>query len=310
MNQSSQYTKNERNLLGGFDVWKQIFPALSFIYFIFGWFAVTLEVFLRRDFGERYFTRLNFFAGFIVLSGFNMAQSLIGGFWREGGVATWKESVMWFVLLAYIALSIYHLFTIWWRDRIGKPLHSLDSGKSWLEPLAGMLLAAVNSMLTPIFKVLAKTLPSHQQQGVLKVLPVLRDKRSFAENVLEPVACVVVLFLVFISKLAIPTFWLLYAIPALILYTSFRHQAERNSFLDIQDSIIEADQLKTALQGNSETFRLTESVKDSLKQLATQIENKPEAQEMVQTQSPSIFEAMEAINPKLRNITSEDNTNS
>lgn len=83
--------------------------AAYFIHFIMGWFAVTLEVFLRRDFGERYFNRVNFFAGLIVLLGFNVGQNTIGGVWQQGEEPTWKESMMWIFLLAYVGFSIIHL---------------------------------------------------------------------------------------------------------------------------------------------------------------------------------------------------------
>lgn len=291
----------ERNLLGGFDAWKQIMPQLTFIYFIFGWFAVTLEVFLRRDFGERYFNRVNFFAGLIVLLGFNFGQNTIGGVWRQGEEPTWKESMMWIFLLAYIGFSIIHLFTIWWRDRAGRPLHSLDSGKSWLEPMAGLILVTCNALATPIIRLLSKALPHAWQQDMLRILPAFRDKRSFAEGVLEPLACFIVMFSLFLGKIFVPMMWVFFSLVALFFYTSFRHQAERHKFLDIQDNVIEAQELQSALRGTSQSYRISESVKDSLKHLAEQAESNPEVVKAVED-SPSILEAMEALNPKLRKI--------
>ncbi len=67
-----------RDVTGGEQMLSNIVPGLGLMNYILGWFTVPAEVFLRRNFGERYYTRANFFVGLILLLIFHFSASIIG----------------------------------------------------------------------------------------------------------------------------------------------------------------------------------------------------------------------------------------
>lgn len=49
--------------------------------FILGWFTIPAEVFLRRDFGQRFFTMVSFYTGLLLLTIFAVTKYLIRQIW-------------------------------------------------------------------------------------------------------------------------------------------------------------------------------------------------------------------------------------
>lgn len=93
---------------------------------IMGWFACSIEVFLRRpgSFGERYidWLRLWFAYGVVWLFAFPIA-----------GIAAGGLSLIFFVIyVAFVVLSVLHKFIRWRKYRKGERWHSMSSGISWL----------------------------------------------------------------------------------------------------------------------------------------------------------------------------------
>ncbi len=292
--------QNDRNLFGGFDAWKQILPALSFIYFIVGWFAISAETFLRRDFGERYYSRLNYFAGFLVMTFFAFIQSGVMAF--GGGPKDPGMIIFILIWIAYICFGIIHLFVIWYRNRTETPLHSLDSGRSWLEPLGWVLLKVLNAPLTAIVKVLVNIIPVEKRGKVEMLIPVIRDKRAFTELILEPLVLLILMVFAFVTKWYILGAWLSFTAPALAFYTIFRYEAERHAFLDLRDKIISASQLYAAYQGKSESFRIRTEQKSFFDYVAKQVESSEQTRQIVQSEYPSVLSAMDAIGEGLKGI--------
>lgn len=120
----------------------QIIPGFAFIQavvaiigFILSWWAVSLEVFIRRDFGERYFSFTRLFMGFTVMattaSGFQLgamnSPSLLE---RYGGYAFFQ--VLYF---GYAIAALIHWGFIQWRAFRGIPWYSMSFGRSWLSLL-------------------------------------------------------------------------------------------------------------------------------------------------------------------------------
>ena len=109
-----------RDVTGGEQMLSNIVPGLGLMNYILGWFTVPAEVFLRRNFGERYYTRANFFAGLILLLIFHFSASIIGmlnpmgWFFGRGGSET--SPWMWTIIKWYFWIGIFHFLHMWWND--------------------------------------------------------------------------------------------------------------------------------------------------------------------------------------------------
>lgn len=124
---------------------------------VLGWHAISVQVFTRRSFGQRYLSLMNVLFGITAIgiySGFG--NILIGNLAHEP-----FSGLMELLYTAAICLSAYHLAVIWWKNRKGVIWHSMYSGepngssllaftglsegtlKQWIEPLVLFTLAYV-----------------------------------------------------------------------------------------------------------------------------------------------------------------------
>lgn len=106
------------------------------------WSSVTLEVFVRRDFGERYFTIGRILIGYlfirIVLAFANYRQALAFLPMVEPPLHLHTIN-QWFVT-SFILLALVHLARIFLRNLSGVPWYSHSFGVSWFDfliPLSG-----------------------------------------------------------------------------------------------------------------------------------------------------------------------------
>lgn len=306
------------------DFYTQRQPLLDYIVTVLRWFAITVEVFLRRDFGERYLTRTKFVMGLLVLLVLNLFGKLSSGFGSamqsfrppvfdpEQGI--WVQpppesapfdlgiSAIYVVLLLYLILGGYHTFRIWWRNGTGRPLHSYDHGLTWLEPVGVMVLGVPNFIIGLFVKLYALMLPVHERAWLASALPFLRDARTFAERFLEPLT--LFLLAILFSSLGVsmvPT-WLFVSTLAIFLLTTIRHEMERNQVLDVQDRRIESEYMKDAMSGDTESLRVPYGTRKAIFELANQVEKSPAGMDAIRQSNPTIAEAMEALNPKLKNM--------
>jgi hypothetical protein len=299
--------------------------VLGFVMWVLGAFAISVEVFLRRDFGERYFTRTKFVLGLIMLMAFNLGSNLTSRMPSFSDYAIDPETgqyvlkatqtsfnlsawLTYILLLAYIILGSYHTFRIWWRNGTGRPLHSRDHGLTWLEPLGALTLAIPNFFIGLVMRVYALTLPEHERPWLLNALPFLRDARGFAEKAVEPL--VLILLGVLFSNLGAPSVatWLFFSALALVLFTTIRHEIQRNQMLDMRDQQIEAKDMSSAMFGDTESLRIPYETKKALFEVTNIVENSsPEAMEAIRRNTPNVAEAMEALNPKLKNMAAQKN---
>lgn len=299
-------------------------PVVNILVTILSWFVITVEVFLRRDFGERYFTRIKFIMGFVVLFVLN-AMSKIGSI-MPGSMAGrrpifdpergWVDpppessfslgnSAMYIILLLYILISGYHTFRIWWRNGTGRPLHSRDHGLTWLEPIGVLLLAIPNFIIGLFVRLYAFALPKNERAWLSNALPFLRDARTFAERYLEPITILLLGVLFSYLEVSVAARWLNVCSFALFLFTTIRHEMERNQALDYRDKMIEIVDSAEAMGGDTDSLRVPYSTKKAIFDAATMAEKSPGAMDSIRHDNPSLADAMEALNPKLKSMTNK-----
>lgn len=298
----------DRHLFGGRDVMKNILPVLDFLYFVLGWFTISVEVFLRRDFGERHLTRLNFSIGFILLGAWLLIVggiiSMARAYNRNAYMDDWSGgfSSMGWMWFGFILLSSIHFIQMWWRSRTDQPLHSLDAGKSWLLPLGKLLIGLVNIAAFVPIKLFALTLSVEDKKQLEKLLPLVPDSRALTERILEPIA-VLIVGAFFLSNGAIALgMWLTLVSIALTIHTNYRYETERYQFLHIRDQIIEAKHLPKAINGTSDIIRIPKSTRETLTQTVEHIKtDAPEMMEEIKQSHPSLADAMAALNSNTKN---------
>lgn len=295
--------RKERNLLGDDAMWTGIIPGLGFMNFILGWFTVPIEVFLRRDFGERYFTKVNFFAGLLILIVWNVLSVMIP-FHLPWFIDRQDPdfNLLWFITRLYVYFSIMHFLVMWWNDIVGKPIHSFSAGKSWLWLIGWVAMKALGLILDPIAKFLIRILPGENKEEKIKSsVPVLQDANVFTERIIEPIFIFWCMDYAYGQGQNGMVTYLFFALMGHNLYTGMRHDAERSFVLDIRDRIIERGWFLAADEGRVAPG--SGALKRIIHQTAAQAENYPEVMEILDEEAPPQFaRAVMKVNPKLRNM--------
>lgn len=297
--------------MSGLNKWARSSRTVGFLLFLLGWFTIPVEVLLRKDFGQRWFTVVNFYAGLFLLVLFAGIQWLINAIWDH--VLNFLESIldsimgsehiidseppafsdqllersMLITLAAYVLLSSYHLFKIWWRNRTDTALHSFDDGTSRLEPLAGYLMQAINALAIPFVYFYSFLLPPKQRSGVT-VPKLINDRSAFANTVIEPL----MLLVLAIELHGITSFWLYLSAVALAIHANWRETAKLNKVLDFRDSIIDAKAMMQ-LRNPAEQPAAEQVI---IRQAAATLRNNPDMAPQLSEQYPDLMSIIEAVN--------------
>ena len=125
---------HRQNLMAGFFMWEYLKFFLFLIYWISGFFTMSVVVFLRRDFGERYLSWLNLYAAWTTVIMGIVWSAFLSSFSGNRGVATGAWPIMLFVL-AFIGTSLYHRYRIAKRRQAQIPWHSFGNGIPHLQAL-------------------------------------------------------------------------------------------------------------------------------------------------------------------------------
>lgn len=299
-----------RDVTGGQQVWGSLIPGFGFANYILGIFSVPIETFLRRDFGERYYTRANFLGGLIIMVIFNIMRGFLNAInpmtWFGNQVPT--ESWMWPIIKWYVVFGIVHFITIWVRDISGTSKHSFDSGRSWFNFIGKAILKVMNFVLKLFVSVIASLLPAKAKQKALDAFPIFRDSAVFTERFIEPG---IIFFAVIVTggfgQTAV-AFWLMLSFVALNSANAMRHAADRAYALDIRDRLIDARAWQEMMnEGKTkESPRIERTVNETL----VEIDRNPDAMGTIQEENPTLAKAIEAIRAKRekRTFVEEDNT--
>ena len=307
-----------RDVTGGYNSLSQAFPLVNLIMFILGWFTVPVEVLFRRNFGQRWMTVNNFYAGLFVLLIFNAFSAVSGSLgsifsshsqntnypyqqqpMQEQGSA-WQhflDKSMLYFTLAYVLVSTWHFFRIWWRNRTNTALHSFDDGTSWFEPVAKYLMQLMNVIAVPVLRFYMFLLPISEQRKRLKVPPLFDDVTAFTNMVFEPLM-LLVLAIIFPGATRI---WLLISFPALAIYANWKETAKLNKMLDFRDSVIEAEMMQK--HKNSQEAKAENHM---MRQAAERIKNNPEVEPIITRQYPDLMHIIEEMNADKSHLSGEE----
>lgn len=250
--------------VSGVRKWSQDSRAVGFIMLILGWFTIPAEVFLRRNFGRRWFTASNFFVGGILIFTMAFLQNLYdkvryfffnsnyswNPFYSEEPPSVNYQGTAEFgiFLWAYLILGTYHLCRIWWRNRTHVEIHSYDDGTSNLEFVGSLIGALINVLAAPIIKgYMLFSLSTEEREG-LTPPKLITDLDAFINTVFEPL---LILILAMYDPYAILSLWLYMTSFAVAVHAHWKESAKRSKILDFKDSIIEAKvmmELKKGIQ--------------------------------------------------------------
>jgi len=199
----------------GVVAYMQFFTDLAII--LLGWLSVSVEVFLRRDFGERYLSniRLTLSSIMLVLVGFsgalawvinqNVSDTPSAAIIADG----WIFGIL---LVAYVGLCLFHRWQIRRRNRLGIQWYSMSFGSSWIERFVSWDDWTLCTVVEPLF--------------------------VFALAVLT-----------FWLGLAATALWLLVGSIALFLRNQMVYMQNRDRILNLMDSRIEAGFFQSSLNG-------------------------------------------------------------
>jgi hypothetical protein len=112
------------------NTWQPLMAVTQLTMVILSWLSVSLEVFIRRDFGERYLNWLRLFLGYIAMDLFTLIPTLI--FSLIPFMARQYLPVSSYFSYGFLILGAYHQFRIWQRNRRGIQWHSQSFGISRL----------------------------------------------------------------------------------------------------------------------------------------------------------------------------------
>ena len=242
--------------VAGINKWSRSSRTVGFFMFLLGWFTIPVEVLLRRDFGQRWFTTVNFYTGLLLLAIFATIQLIMQIVWiwlKEivGALAnavnpfysepypsyidSLMDKSMLIVMVLYVVLGSYHRFKIWWRSRTNTYLHSFDDGTSRLEPIAGLLMQVLNICAIPFIWCYRLLLPKKQRKD-MPTPKLIQDRTAFANTMVEPLT----LFILAWFLEGTVSVWLGISTFALAIHANWKETAKLNKILDLRDSMMEA----------------------------------------------------------------------
>ncbi|MBL7814753.1 MAG: hypothetical protein JNL70_07080 [Saprospiraceae bacterium] len=305
----------ERNVFGGFDQWAANFPLLNTMMHFLQWFTVPAETLLRRDFGQRWYTKINFYAGLLILLWYNLMQQAGGAFGRVlGGFAmslnqrsytdeepslfdTFLSNSMLWVLLAYLALGSYHFFKIRWRNYNRIPLHSFDDGTSRLIVLGAGFMDLVNLIAKPISIIYMKFLTARERKNADNLPPLYTDVIAFTDTFFEPFFLFVLAIIFGVVGGGTTAIWLLLSSFSLAIFSNWKHTANLNRLLDIRDNMVESVEMQMAMKGKP-TQRITAAQKEIVAHIAEKVEETPAVAEQVKADFPDLDDIIAQMHDK------------
>jgi len=181
---------------------------------IMSWSTCTIEVFVRREHGERYLSIGRAIMGWVTIQFFLWVANLQNSFaWIPGMLPASEATMNRWYLTCYLLLSALHLLRIGQRNLARVPYHSYSFGISWLDFL---------TYLPPL------------RVGRYN----LRITAWILYRFLEPAICFT--FVWFLLPGSFTRSWLLWASICMLIHNNMVYASRRSRFLDMLDSHIES----------------------------------------------------------------------
>jgi hypothetical protein len=300
------------NFFGGYDQWAKNFPLLNTIMHFLQWLTVPAETFLRRDFGQRYYTKINFYVGLLIMVWFNLLQEIGGIFGaiisglnqRNYGeeislIDRFFAKMPLLMLLAYIALGSYHFFKIRWRNHNGMYDHSFEDGTSRLTGLSSGFMDLVNAISQPISSLYMRFLSEKERRAGDKVPPLFNDLSAFTKGFFEPFFLFVLAIVLAVIGGGFISIWLIYSAFSLAIFSNWKETAKLNKLLDIRDNMVDSTDLQRAMKGEP-TERITPAQQEIVAQIAAKTEESPAAAAQVKEDFPDLSSIIQQMHSKTK----------
>lgn len=293
-------------------------PFYGFAMMIMGWFSISAETFLRRDFGERYYSKGNFMIGLLFMAVFYLLGSVMGD-WTGRAASFFRaaesgsDSLFGWIIAAYVFLGLLHRLKIWGRAESGTRRHSIYDGDSWLLYIAPLFTVVINFLLKvglrllQVMQILRFTLTQEQREAVLKANPI-DNNVEFTQRVIEPITLLILAGLALLSGFGITGSWLLWSALSVAFYSALRHDAAYQQDMDRFDMALEAQCLAPAVLGKSDRIRVSPRQRKQWEAEAKEIaqrRDREEAQQMKKMQ-PTMAKVYAAMDPVVAAMMADD----
>ena len=198
---------NQDNILRGLE---------QIVRLILGWSSVTLEIFIRTDFGSRYLTMGRLIMGWVSMQVFFFFYE--GSFTGMKGTTSPHQFLLIIYILAYIGFGVFHSYRIHQRTILNRPWYARSFGSSRLSRL----------MSIPAFRI-----------GSLRIAI---DEWALYRFV-EPALCFLLVALIF--PYSATRAWLIWAACAMALHNAMLYSSLRQPVTDSEDAAIEQEAHET-----------------------------------------------------------------
>lgn len=243
---------------------------------VLSWFSITVEVFLRFSFGERYLSVLRLLLAYLTFQVVEGLYFLIVGLFGLGNPMSWFFSPPSFgalfggnihsflyqcFLYGFFSLSAAHLITIAKRENDGQAWHTASFGISWLsylpwelwEGLLDIVFLVVGRVWHECLRLIPVPLVRETLAWLGSQVPTVLIRSTLQADdwkfyrVLEPLLCYMLAQTLKPTDAFLST-WLLIASIALFLKNNLIYFEQRGRMLDLMDSHIESTYLQGALK--------------------------------------------------------------
>lgn len=104
--------------------------AAAVVTTVLGWISLTLEVFLRKGFGERYFSLMRVAMANAVMLAVAFVLGLLNGIAPDAGY--YSPEPLAIIAVGFNVAAIFHLIWMWIRRWRNIPWHTRSFGENWL----------------------------------------------------------------------------------------------------------------------------------------------------------------------------------
>lgn len=249
--------------------------------------SLPLELFIRRDFGERHLSLSAFLIGGLWLGLFALGSGLIS-YAAESLPFKWQGKVaaelggfslgMGVIFLLYLILGFLHHSRINWRTAAGLDKHSYEWGKTWLADTVGY---AIMKLVNPLHILWMRGINRFQKREdraqFPKNYPGLTDHYEFTEKYLEPIGVIAIAVFMLFSGSIMVALWLYFSAFFLTVSTFYRYFQLREKQLDIINGQLAANALNDFAQGRKNNqVRITGSQQRTLRSMGEAVARQPE----------------------------------